>query len=159
MAAGYICIFQTDEEYEEYKNSKNINALNIEFITEPDIKRSKLSGDRSFYIVYSPEKLKLRPRDSQISNLRLKLNLSEKIEAMIGLLSSFVSRKLSIENSTLISNRRKDEAIHIDILSKHFYDTIKIKKNQEIAYIFLINKKSHDKLVTVYSNYTPENQN
>ena len=78
---------------------------------------------------------------------------------MIGLLSSFVSRKLSIENSTLISNRRKDEAIHIDILSKHFYDTIKIKKNQEIAYIFLINKKSHDKLVTVYSNYTPENQN
>ena len=143
MAAGYICIFQTDEEYEEYKNSKNINALNIEFITEPDIKRPKLSGDRSFYIVYSPEKL----------------NLSEKIEAMIGLLSSFVSRKLSIENSTLISNRRKDEAIHIDILSKHFYDTIKIKKNQEIAYIFLINKKSHDKLVTVYSNYTPENQN
>ena len=159
MAAGYICIFQTDEEYEEYKNSKNINALNIEFITEPDIKRPKLSSDRSFYIVYSPEKLKLRPRDSQISNLRLKLNLSEKIEAMIGLLSSFVSRKLSIENSTLISNRRKDEAIHIDILSKHFYDTIKIKKNQEIAYIFLINKKSHDKLVTVYSNYTPENQN
>ena len=159
MAAGYICIFQTDEEYEEYKNPKNINALNIEFITEPDIKRPKLSSDRSFYIVYSPEKLKLRPRDSQISNLRLKLNLSEKIEAMIGLLSSFVSRKLSIENSTLISNRRKDEAIHIDILSKHFYDTIKIKKNQEIAYIFLINKKSHDKLVTVYSNYTPENQN
>ena len=71
----------------------------------------------------------------------------------------FLEDFLENENSTLISNRRKDEAIHIDILSKHFYDTIKMKKNQEIAYIFLINQKSHDKLVTVYSNYNPENQN
>ena len=58
---------------------------------------------------------------------------------MVGLLPSFVSRKLSIENSNWISNRRKDEAIELDILNKHFYDTIKIKKNQEIGYIFLIN--------------------
>ena len=96
MAAKYTCIFETDEECEEYKNSKKINALKIEFITEPDIKRPNLSDDGSFYIVYSPEKLKLTPRDSQILNLRLKLNLPEKIEAMIGLLRSFVSRKLSI---------------------------------------------------------------
>ena len=68
--------------------------------------------------------------------LRLTSNLREKIEAMIGLLPSFVSRKLSIENSNWISKRRKDEIIHIDILNKHIYDTIKIKKNQEIAYIF-----------------------
>ena len=132
-------MFQTDEEYEEYKTNKKFNAVNIEFITEPDIKRPKLSDDGSFYIIYSIEKLKLRPRDSTLLNLRLKLNLPEKIEAMVGLLPSFVSRKLSIENSNWISNRRKDEAIELDILNKHFYDTIKIKKNQEIAYIFLIN--------------------
>ena len=128
--------FQTDEEYEEYKNKKKINALNVKFITKPDITRPKLSDDGSFYIVYSPEKLKLRPRDSQILNVRLTLNLREKIEAMIGLLPSFVSRKLSIENSNWISKRRKDETIRIDILNKHIYDTIKIKKNQENAYIF-----------------------
>ena len=132
-------MFQTDEEYEEYKTNKKFNAVNIEFITEPDIKRPKLSDDGSFYIIYSIEKLKLRPRDSTLLNLRLKLNLPEKIEPMVGLLPSFVSRKLSIENSNWISNRRKDEAIELDILNKHFYDTIKIKKNQEIAYIFLIN--------------------
>ena len=132
-------MFQTDEEYEEYKTNKKFNAVNIEFITEPDIKRPKLSDDGSFYIIYSIEKLKLRPRDGTLLNLRLKLNLPEKIEAMVGLLPSFVSRKLSIENSNWISNRRKDETIELDILNKHFYDTIKIKKNQEIAYIFLIN--------------------
>ena len=137
--AWYTYVFQTDEEYEEYKTNKKFNAVNIEFITEPDIKRPKLSDDGSFYIIYSIEKLKLRPRDSTLLNLRLKLNLPEKIEAMVGLLPSFVSRKLSIENSNWISNRRKDEAIELDILNKHFYDTIKIKKNQEIGYIFLIN--------------------
>ena len=137
--AWYTYVFQTDEEYEEYKTNKKFNAVNIEFITEPDIKRPKLSDDGSFYIIYSIEKLKLRPRDSTLLNLRLKLNLPEKIEAMVGLLPSFVSRKLSIENSNWISNRRKDETIELDILNKHFYDTIKIKKNQEIGYIFLIN--------------------
>ena len=128
--AWYTYVFQTDEEYEEYKTNKKFNAVNIEFITEPDIKRPKLSDDGSFYIIYSLEKLKLRQRDSTLLNLRLKLNLPEKIEAMVGLLPSFVSRKLSIENSNWISNRRKDEAIELDILNKHFYDTIKIKKNQ-----------------------------
>ena len=115
---------------------KNINTLDIEFITEPDIKRPKLSDAGNFYIICSPEKLKLRPRNSQILNLRLKLNLPGKIEAMIGLLPSFVTRKHYIKNSNWISNRRKDETIHIDILNKHFYNTIKIKKNQEIPYFF-----------------------
>ena len=74
--AGYTCVFQTDEEYEEYKTNKKFNAVNIEFITKPDIKRPKLSDDGSFYIIYSPEKLKLRPRDSTLLNLRLKLKLT-----------------------------------------------------------------------------------
>ena len=35
--------------------------------------------------MYFSEKSKLRPRDSQILNLRLKFNLPQKIEAMSGL--------------------------------------------------------------------------
>ena len=53
--AGYTCVFQTDEEYKEYKINKKFNTVNIEFITKPDIKRPKLSDDESFYIIYSPE--------------------------------------------------------------------------------------------------------
>ena len=117
--------------FKQMKNTRNIkqtnkqnNTANIKFITEPDIKRTKLSDDESFYIIYSPEK------DSTSLNLGLKLNLPVKIEAMVGLLPSFVSRKLSIENSNWISNKRKDKAIQLDILNKHFYNIIKIKKNQ-----------------------------
>ena len=86
-------------------------------------------------------------------NLRLKVNLLEETEAMIGLLSSFISRKLSIKNSNWISNKRKDEIIQLDILNRHFCKTINIRKNQELAYIFLINQKSCDKLVTTYNIY------
>ena len=65
-------------------------------------------------------KIKLRPRDSAMLNLRLKVNLPNKIETMIGLLPSFVSRKRSIENSNWISNKRKDDIIQLDILNRHF---------------------------------------
>ena len=129
------------------------NAINVQFSTEPDASKPKLSDNGSVYIIYSPEKIKLRPRDSAMLNLRLKVNLPNEIEAMIGLLPSFVSRKLSKENFNWISNKRKDEIIQLDILNRHFCKTINIRKNQELAYIFLINQKSCDKLVTTYNIY------
>ena len=132
---------------------QHFHAINIEFLTEPEVKKTKLSNNGSFYIIYSPEKLKLRPRDSAVLNLRLKVNLLDEVEAMIGLLLSFVSRKLTIDNSKWISNKRKDEIIQSDILNRHFCNTINIRKNQELAYIFLINQKSCDKLVTTYNIY------
>ena len=132
---------------------QHFNAINIEFLTEPEIKKPKLRDDGSFYIIYSPEKIKLRPRDSAILNFRLKVNLPDEIEAMIGLLPSFVSRKLSKENFNWISNKRKDEIIQLDILNRHFCNTINIGKKQELGYTFSINQKSCDKLVTTYNIY------
>ena len=72
---------------------------------------------------------------------------------MIGLLPSFVSRKFSIENSNWISNKRKEKIIQLDILNRHFCNKVNITKSQELAYIFLINQKSCDKLVTTYNIY------
>ena len=53
---------------------QHLNAINIEFLTEPEIKKPQLSDDESFYIIFSPEKIKHRPRDSEMLNLRLKVN-------------------------------------------------------------------------------------
>ena len=77
---------------------QHFNAISIEFLTEPEVKKPKLSDDGSFYIIYSPEKIKLRPWNSAMLNLRVKVNLPDETEAIIGLLPSFVSRKRSIEN-------------------------------------------------------------
>ena len=132
---------------------RHYNAINIEFLTEPTVKKLKLSSDERFYIIYSPEKIKLRPWDSAMLNLRLKVNLPDEVEAMIGTLPSFAIRKLSIENSNWISIKRKYKIIQLDILNWHFCNTINKRKNQELAYIFLINQKSCDKLVITYNIY------
>ena len=50
-------------------------------------------------------------------NLRLKVNLPDEVEAMIGTLPSFTIRKLSIENSNWISIKRKYKIIQLDILN------------------------------------------
>ena len=85
-------------------------------------------------------------------NLRLKINLPNKIDGMIGLLPSFVSKKLSLENSNWIPNKRKDEIIQLDVLNKNFCNKIK-KKSKACMYIFLINQKRCNKLLTVYNIY------
>ena len=69
-------------------------------------------------------------------NLRFKVKLPNEIEAMSGLLPSFIFRKLSIENSNWISNKRKYEIIQQDILNRHFCNTINIRKKQGLTYIF-----------------------
>ena len=133
---------------------QHFNAIKIEFLTEPEVKKPKLSDDGSFYIIYLPEKkIKRRLRDSAMLNLRLKVNLPNEIEAMIELLPSFVFKKVSIENSNWISNKRKDEIIQPDILNRHFCNTINIRQKQELAYISLKNQKTCDKLVTTYNIY------
>ena len=76
-------------------------------------------------------------------NFRLKVNLPGKIEAMIRLSSSFVPRILSIKKNKLDLKQKKDEIIQLDI----------IRKNQELAYILLINQKCYEKLVTAYNIY------
>lgn len=95
----------------------------------------------------------LKNQDSDREIVIVKVNLSDKIEVMIGLLPSFVSRKCSIENSNWTSNKKKDEIIQLDILIRPFCNTIKIRKNQELAYILLINQKCYEKLVTAYNIY------
>ena len=105
---------------------------------EQDIKKPKINNDGSFYIIYSPEKIKLRPRDSIMLNLQLKGNLPQQIEATVGLLPTFVSRKLSMKNSSWISNKRKDKTIYLDISNKDFHNATNISENKQI---FIKSKK------------------
>ena len=86
-------IIKQNDEDNSIDIIQHFNAINNEFLTKPEVK-SKLSDNGSFDIIYSHEKIKLRPQDSATFNLNLKVNLPNEIEAMIGLLSSFVSRKL-----------------------------------------------------------------
>ena len=107
FSAEPVVIIKQNDEDNCIDMIQHFNAINIEFLTEPEVKKLELSDDESFYITYSPEKIKIRLRDSAMLNLRLKVNLPGKIQAINRLLTSFVSRKRSIENSNWISNKKK----------------------------------------------------
>ena len=64
---------------------QHFNAINIEFLTEPEVKKPKLSDDGSF-TSYAYLKKSNSDRGSVMLNLRLKVNLPNEIEAMTGLL-------------------------------------------------------------------------
>ena len=75
-AKPQVIIKQSDEE-NCIDMIQYFNAINNEFLTEPEVKKTKLSNDGSFYIIHSPEKIKLRPRDSAMLNLTFKVNFQK----------------------------------------------------------------------------------
>ena len=120
------------------------NALNIEFSTPPEGKEPSLNDDGSFFIIYSPKKLKLRPKGSSIMlELEFKINLPEGLVQTIKLLPCYSRKGLLLENLDWMSKKTKHNTIQVDILKKDFYNIVNVNKNQALLYIFLINQKSN----------------
>ena len=72
-------------------------------------------------------------------------------EASLGLLPSYVARNLTTENFKQFTNNTKDKFITLDLLNSNFYNTVTIRKNQEFAFIILIDDREEDKIVTSYA--------
>ena len=128
--------------------NKNKRTLVIEFSRTADVRKPKLNEEETFFILYSQETLKIRPCEGSLLNLKIKINLPPGIEAGFGLLLTFITRNLTIENFKRLSNKTKHEFITLDLLNRNFYNTVTIRKNQEFAYMILINDNEEDKIVT-----------
>ena len=94
----FQCYVENLESYDH--NTKQ--PLLIKVSSTIHCKRPSLNVDSSFYIIYSPYTLKLRPKESILLNLQFKLEMPKDINWSIGLLPSY-SEKLTIENSEEIS--------------------------------------------------------
>ena len=128
------------------------STVNIEIMTTLDVQKPpELSEEKNFYIVYSSKKFKLRSHNSVMLDSQTKINLPDGIEASIGLLPTFVTRNLTIEIFRRLSNKTNDNFVQLDILNRDFYNTVSMKKNQEFAYIILLNGKSSDNVLTTYN--------
>ena len=100
-----------------------------------------------FYKIYSPEKLKLRPRDNIYLDLKFNIETPTQIEPWINLLPSLKDRGFKIENQ----DKTKDDTIQLHILNRSFTYTTNIKKNECIGYIFLLGEKYNDTITTKYT--------
>ena len=101
-------------------------------------KLAKLSTNGTFYRMYSLEKIKLRPCESTVLSLRVKIKLPDEVQGIIRLLPSFIVQSLTIENCKRITSQTHDELIKLKLLKRNFHNTISIRKNQEIAGLILL---------------------
>ena len=115
------------------------------------MKKLEITSRDKFYKVYSPLKFKLKPRDDIFIDLKFDIQTPEKIQSWLNLLPLFKSAGLHIENDNWLSNKTRDSKIQLHILNRSFTYTIKVKKNQCIAYIFLLREKPNDKINTIYN--------
>ena len=58
---------------------------------------------------------------------------------------------MKIEEHNWTTKKLKDNTIQLDNLNKNFYRTTTIKKDQEIAYMFLLGQIFNGKIITEYT--------
>ena len=120
-------------------------VLEIEISQTAEVKKPEFND--SFYLIYSPRTVKIRQCQSTKLNLRIKVNLPDRIEAGFGLLPSIISSSLTIENFERITSKTKDKFFELDLLNRNFHNTIKIKKDQAFAYMILRNNTKEDTII------------
>ena len=130
------------------------NHENIDIASYTDIKQPDFDSTKAFYRIYSPKNFMLRPRDDNCLDLKIKINAPAHLEAWINLLPSLKERGFKIEEHNWSANKLKDNTIQLHILNRSFTYTTHIKKNQIIAYMFLLGEKATDKITTKYSIIT-----
>ena len=135
------------------KMTTYFTQVKIEIGSYAGAKRPKLTKNGSFYCIYSPECFMLRPRDNILLDLKIKINAPERLEAWINLLPCLKERGFKIEEHNWPANRLKDTT-QLNILNRNFTKTTHIKKDQEIAYMFLLGQKFNEKVITEYTTIT-----
>ena len=72
--------------------------LNVEFISNTDIKQPNMTERERFHKVYSPEKFKLESREDIYLDLKFDINTLSGIEPWLNLLPSLKGIGLKLEN-------------------------------------------------------------
>ena len=130
----------------------NINLHKKIDKSQVTIKKPDMTSRDRFYKIYSPLTFKLKPRDDIYLDLKFDIQTPETIEPWLNLLPSFKSMGIHIENDDWISNKTKDNTIQLHLLNKNFTYTLKVKKYQCIAYIFLLGEKPNGTINTIYNS-------
>ena len=83
------------------------------------MKKPEITSKDKFYKVYSPLKLKLKPRDDIFIDLKFDIQMPETIQPWLNLLPSFKSAGLHIKNDDWLSNKTRDRTIQLPKLNIH----------------------------------------
>ena len=106
-----------------------------------------LFESEDFYTVFSPKKFKLEPRDDIILNLTFNIICSRELDPWISLLPTLKCNGLTVLSKTVNSK----EEIELHLRNDSYYYTVEVKKDQTLAFIFLLGRLPRDLIKTEYS--------
>ena len=127
------------------------NHLKIEIASYIGVKLPDKSTDGAFYKIYPPGSSILRPREGMYLDLKIKINTPPQLEAWMNLLPSLKEGEFKTEEDNWCANKLKDNSIKLHILNRQFPKITRVKKDQIIAYMFLLGEKANDTIITEYS--------
>ena len=118
------------------KMTTYFTLVKIEIGSYAGIKQPELTKDGSFYCIYSPESFTLQPRDNILLDLKIKINVPERLEAWINLLPSLKEHGFKIEEHNWAANKLKDNTIQLNILNRNFTNNSYKKKTKKLHICF-----------------------
>ena len=94
------------------------------------IKRPKLLQNNVF-VLYSPERLKFKPGEKKMVDMKLNIKFSTNITGSCNLLLRLSNAGLCLQNSSHLSGNTN---LHFEIYNSNITETIEIKSRGEIGY-------------------------
>ena len=112
------------------------NNFFVQIDSHSQVNQPNMTDNGNFYKIYSPKKLKLRPRDNIYLDLKIKINVPNTLEPWINLLPSLKGLGLKIEDNDWVSNKTKNDTIQLHILNGSFTRTIEIRQSKLLRFYF-----------------------
>ena len=107
----------------------------------------RIYSTQKIFIVYSPKKFKLGPREDIILNLKFNIICPKELDPWISVLPTLKCHGLTILSKTV----NPEGEIELHLQNQSYYYTIKVNKEQTLAFIFLLGQTPKDLIKTEYN--------
>ena len=104
------------------------------------IKQPDLFNSENFYTIYSPKKFTLKQREDIVLDLKFNIATSKELDPWISLLPTLKTNGLA----KVKKHETSKKTIELHLQNQSYYYTVKVKKEQCIAFIFLLGELNTD---------------
>ena len=140
------------------ENFSNLLKETVTFQYKKSTRRPKRL-EKNVFIIYSPEKIKLKPGEIKQVNMQIKIYFSKNILGTCRILYTLSNHGVKLLNSNTISqeiNSNIDNSIysdennltpwnlHFELYNRSFTDAFQIRKRQELGYFLITNDRGKE---------------
>ena len=87
--------------------------------------------ENNVFVLYSPQKLKFKPGEKKIVDMKLNIKFSANVTGSCRLLFQLTNYGLYLQNSNYLSGNTN---LHFEIVNSNMTQTVEIKSRHEIGY-------------------------